>query len=158
MQRILFPFGRALALVAAAFALSVAAVPAPALAAKAETYTGVLGHVAVGGYDAVSFFTGAPVKGSDANKITYKGAIYQFATAENAAKFKANPGAYAPQYGGYCAWAAAQGKTAPGDPKYWRVVNGKLYLNYNGDIQKKWEKDIPGFIAKGDANWPKILK
>jgi hypothetical protein len=52
----------------------------------------------------------------------------------------------------------AQGKTAPGDPKFWRVVDGKLYVNYNADIQKKWEKDIAGLIAKANANWPKVLE
>ncbi len=132
--------------------------PQIAAAAKPETYTGLIGDVAVGGYDAVTFFEGAPRKGVESNKATYKGAVYLFATPENAAKFKASPAAYAPQYGGYCAWAAAQGKTAPGNPKFWRLVNGKLYLNYDGGVQKKWEKDIPGFIAKADANWPGILK
>jgi YHS domain-containing protein len=132
--------------------------PQIAAAAKPETYTGLIGDVAVGGYDVVSFFQGAPVKGADANKATYKGAVYLFATPENAGKFKSNPAAYAPQYGGYCAWATAQGKTAPGNPKFWRLVNGKLYLNYDAGVQKKWEKDIPGFIAKADANWPGILK
>lgn len=140
------------------FALALFAAPEMAAAAKPETYTGLIGNIAVGGYDAVSFFDGAPQKGVEANKATYKGATYVFATPVNAAKFKANPSAYVPQYGGYCAWAAAQGKTAPGNPKYSRVVNGKLYLNYDSGVQKKWEKDIPGFIAKADSNWPGILK
>jgi len=45
---------------------------------------------------------------------------------------------------------------AHGDPEAWKIVNGKLYLNYNRNIQKKWERDIPGFIAKGDSNWPQL--
>jgi len=90
--------------------------------------------------------------------VTYKGVFYKFATPANAAKFKINPAAYAPQFGGYCAWAAAQGKTAPGSPKFWKVVNGKLYLNDDAGIQKKWEKNIPGFTIKADSNWPGILK
>jgi YHS domain-containing protein len=146
----------ALAKIVAACCLAMA--PAPAFAAKPETYVGFVGNTAVGGYDAVSFFEGKPVKGSSEHQVPFKGAVYNFATAENAAKFKAKPTSYAPQYGGYCAWAAAQGKTAPGDPRYWKLVSGKLYLNYNSDVQKKWEKDIPGFIAKADANWPKVLK
>ena len=67
------------------------------------------------------------------------------------------PEKYAPQYGGYCAWAAAQGYTASTDPKAWKVVDGKLYLNYNVEIKEKWEKDIPGHIKRADANWPGVL-
>ena len=68
-----------------------------------------------------------------------------------------SPEAYAPQYGGYCAWAVSQGYTAKGDPKYWKVVDGKLYLNYDASVQKNWEKDIPGHIANASKNWPKVL-
>jgi len=70
----------------------------------------------------------------------------------------AGPAAYAPQYGGYCAWAVSQGYTASTDPHAWRIVDGKLYLNYSKGVQKRWQQDIPGNIAKGDANWPKVLK
>ena len=64
---------------------------------------------------------------------------------------------YAPQYGGYCAWAVSQGYTAPIDPKAWKVVDGKLYLNYSKSVQKNWEKDIPGHIVSADGHWPRIL-
>ncbi len=131
----------------------------PAAAEKPSVYTGFASSIAVGGYDPVAYFKGGtPVKGDDAFEFDYKGATWRFASAENLAAFKAAPDRYAPQYGGYCAWAAAQGYTAKGDPRNWKIVNGKLYLNFNDDIQKKWEKDIPGFIAKGDRNWPGILK
>jgi hypothetical protein len=71
--------------------------------------------------------------------------------------FKANPSAFAPQYGGYCAWAVSQNYTASGDPNFWKIVNGKLYLNYDKSVQATWEKDIPGYIAKADRNWPGVL-
>ena len=67
------------------------------------------------------------------------------------------PDAFLPQYGGYCAWAVANGYTAKGDPRNWKIVGGKLYLNYNDEIQSRWVKDIPGFIHKGDGNWPIVL-
>lgn len=134
-----------------------AALPGAALAAKAPVYTAPFSDVAVGGYDVVSYFGGKPVKGSAQFQTKWKGATWQFANAGDLARFKANPAAYAPQYGGYCAWAVAQGRTAPGDPTQWRVVGGKLYLNYNAEIQSKWVKDIPGFIKKADANWPSVL-
>jgi hypothetical protein len=77
---------------------------------------------------------------------------------ERQPQFRANPSRYLPQYGGYCAWAVAQGNTASGDPRYWRIVEGRLYLNYNSDIQRQWEADIPGFIASANSNWPRVLR
>ena len=65
---------------------------------------------------------------------------------------------YAPQYGGYCAWAVSRGYTAGIDPDAWKIVNGRLYLNYSLKVQKQWAEDIPGNIAKAEENWPKILK
>ncbi|MEM9988157.1 MAG: YHS domain-containing (seleno)protein [Pseudomonadota bacterium] len=128
-----------------------------AYAEKAPVYTGILSGTAVGGYDTVSYFQGTPVKGSKEFETTYKGATWRFASQENLDQFTADPAAYAPQYGGYCAWAVAQGYTAKGDPKYARVVDGKLYLNFNADVQSQWEQNIPGFIAQADANWPSVL-
>ena len=86
----------------------------------------------------------------------YQGAVWQFSSEANKAKFVANPAKYAPQYGGYCAWAVSQGYTASGDPKQWKIVGGKLYLNYDASVQKRWEKNIPGFIQAADKNWPGI--
>jgi YHS domain-containing protein len=143
----------------AAAGLAAGAVPSAALAAKAPIYTSAFSKVAAGGYDVVAYFTqGAPVAGNAQFATTWKGAAFHFSSAANLAKFKASPAAFAPQYGGYCAWAVANGYTAKGDPKQWRIVNGKLYLNYNAEVQSKWVKDIPGFIKKGDANWPAVLE
>ncbi len=115
--------------------------------------------VAIKGYDAVAYFTQkAPVKGKAEFAHQWNGAEWRFASQEHLDKFKANPEQYAPQYGGYCAWAVAKNSTASIDPEAWRVVDGKLYLNYSKRIQKKWEKDIPGNIEKADGNWPKLLK
>jgi len=135
------------------------AVATPAFADQPATYTGRFSNVAVGGYDPVAYFTaGRPVRGSDAFKIIHRGAEYRFASAENLAAFRANPDRYAPQYGGYCAWAISQGYTAPGNPNNWRIVDGKLYLNYNAEIQRRWEGDIPTFIRNANANWPSVLR
>ncbi|MCA3256207.1 MAG: YHS domain-containing protein [Alphaproteobacteria bacterium] len=138
--------------------LAVAAM-APAAEAKEDPfYTSVLSNVAVGGYDAVAYFTqGKAVKGSANFSTSYKGAEFRFANAADLAAFKANPDKYAPQYGGYCAWAVSQGYTASGDPLVWKVVGGKLYLNYNEEIGQRWSKNIPGFIAAADKNWPAVL-
>ncbi|NBU28074.1 MAG: YHS domain-containing protein [Caulobacteraceae bacterium] len=144
---------------AIALAAGPVAAPGLALAAKPLIYTPALSNAAAGGYDVVAYFTaGRPMPGVDSFKTEWKGATWKFSSAANLAKFKANPAAYAPQYGGYCAWAVSQGYTAKGDPQHWKIVGGKLYLNYNSEVQTKWNKDIPGFIRKGDSNWPTVLK
>jgi hypothetical protein len=84
-------------------------------------------------------------------------ATWRFASAEHRELFAANPEKYAPAYGGYCAYAVSQGVTAPIDPEAWKVVDGRLYLNLDRDIQQIWEQDVPGYIAKADENWPKLL-
>ena len=127
-------------------------------AAKATIYTSWQNNIAVGGYDPVSFFSGVPVEGDKVHSYEYMGATWRFSTQGNLELFKTNPEAFAPQYGGYCAWALAEGKLAKGSPKYWRVEDGKLYLNFNERIQRRWESDIEGFIIAGDENWPKILE
>lgn len=125
---------------------------------KPAVYTGFLSNLAVNGYDPVAYFEKKrPVKGSSRFSLRHKGASWRFSSQANLEKFRANPMGYAPQYGGHCAWAVSQGYTAKGDPNHWRIVDGKLYLNYNASIQDRWEKDISGFIAKSDRNWPKIL-
>ena len=113
--------------------------------------------LALSGYDAVAYFQeGRPVAGDSANTLEWMGATWRFASPENLARFRKAPESYAPQYGGYCAWAVANGYTASGDPEAWRIVDGRLYLNYSAEIQKKWEVDIPGYIARAEASWPKL--
>lgn len=154
------PLQTALAIaLAIGLSLGAAALTTQPAQAKDQIYTGFLSSLAVGGFDPVAYFTeGKPVEGSADHEASYNGATWRFASAANKAAFEADPARYAPKYGGYCAWAAAQGYTAKGDPQYWRIVDGALYLNYDAGVQKKWEVDIPGFIEKADANWPKILE
>ena len=146
-------------LVAGLLAATPAIVFAPAAAADTDpVYTGRFSNVAVQGHDPVAYFTaGAPVKGSKDFSTTYQGAEFRFADQANLDAFLAAPESYAPQYGGYCAWAVSQGYTAKGDADHWKIVDGKLYLNYNGKVQRDWEADIPGFIESAEANWPEIL-
>jgi YHS domain-containing protein len=142
---------------AVAFAASLVA-PTAASARDAEVYTGTFSSLAVGGYDTVAYFkAGRPVQGTGQFETKYKGATWRFASKENLDAFVANPVAFAPQYGGYCAWAVSQGYTASGDPNVWKIVGGRLFLNYDQSVQTTWEKDIPGHIAKADKNWPGVL-
>lgn len=125
----------------------------------APVYVGVEGgNVAVSGYDAVSYFEGdgVPVKGDEQYAVEHGGAVYRFASAEHAARFKADPAAYMPQYGGHCAWAMSRGYLAPGDPMQYAVVGGKLYLNFNAEVKAKWDLDRVGYIAAAEKNWAVI--
>ncbi len=131
---------------------------APVSAAKDRIYTGAFSDLAVGGYDTVAYFRdGRPVEGSRDFTHDWNGATWRFASAANRDAFQADPETYAPQYGGYCAWAVSQGYTASADPEAWHIHEGKLYLNYSKGVQRQWQQDVPGNIAKGDANWPRVL-
>lgn len=134
------------------------AAPTSAWAKEPAVYTRLFSKVALSGYDSVAYFTESkPVKGDAKFSFDYQGVKWQFASAENRDKFAAAPQNFAPQYGGYCAWAVSQGYTASGDPMFWKIVQGKLYLNFDAEVQKKWETDIPGFIQKANASWPSVL-
>ena len=114
--------------------------------------------LAIRGYDPVAYFSaGKPVEGSGEHSFEWKGATWRFASAENRKRFTADPSRYAPQYGGYCAYAVAHGTAAATDPEAWRIVDDKLYLNLDRDIQALWMEDVPGFIRKADDNWPMLL-
>ena len=115
--------------------------------------------VAVKGYDVVAYFTQSkPVKGSAAFAHSWMGATWWFASAEDRDQFAASPEKFAPEYGGYCAYGVSQGHTVEIDPEAWRIVEGKLYLNYSKGVQQKWVQDVPGNIIKAKQNWPKLHK
>ena len=133
------------------------AVAAPA-SAKSEINASFLGSVAIEGTDTVAYFTeGKTVKGSSGFIHRWKGAAWQFKNAANRDAFAASPEKYSPQFGGYCAWAVSQGYTAGIDPEAWKVIRGKLYLNYSKGVQSQWAEDIPGNIAKAESHWPGVL-
>ena len=113
--------------------------------------------IAIHGFDAVGYFTeGKAEKGAREFAFEYEGALYLFSSAAHRDAFAAEPAKYAPQYGGYCAYAVAQGSTADIDPGAWTIKDGKLYLNYSKSVRLIWARDIKGNIAKADANWPRI--
>ncbi len=120
-------------------------------------FTNFLGQ-AIRGYDPVAYFKeGKAVKGQKAFQYEWKGAKWYFVSQQNREEFLQSPKKYAPQYGGYCAWAVSQGYTASIDPEAWHIHQGKLYLNYSKGVQKMWSQDIPGNIQKGNENWPILL-
>ena len=139
-----------------ASALLAFAVAGPA-AAGGPVNTTWLGN-AIDGYDPVAYhLDGRPVEGSSDYEHEWMGATWRFASAEHRDLFAADPEAYAPAYGGYCAYGVALRNKPSIDPEAWRIVDGRLYLNLSKDIQARWEQDIPGYIAKADAIWPEIV-
>ncbi len=109
------------------------------------------------GYDVVSYFSdGKAVEGDGDFTHKWKESEWHFSSAKNRDMFAANPEKYAPQYGGYCAYAVSKGYTASVDPEAWTIVDGKLYLNYSKSVQSTWEQDIPGYIASADGHWPNV--
>lgn len=132
--------------------------PAPGAAGVDPIYK-YSGGLALKGYDPVAYFNdGKAVEGSEQFTHEWNGANWRFASAEHRDAFIREPEKYAPQFGGYCAWAVSHGYTAKGDPNAWKIVDDKLYLNYNQDVKAKWEQDVPGYISRGDENWPRFLK
>ncbi|WP_280554780.1 YHS domain-containing (seleno)protein [Halomonas sp. 25-S5] len=96
---------------------------------------------------------GRRTTGSPDYQLEWHEATWQFTSAEHRDRFEVDPEVYAPQYGGWCAWAAARGEAASTVPEAWKVVDDKLYLNYSRFIQWRWERDIPGYIEAADAHW-----
>lgn len=128
------------------------------LAFAAEVPVFSTGDGAIRGYDPVAYFTvGEPTKGSDKYTTSWQGATFKFASAANLELFQAKPAEYAPQYGGYCAYAVAKGATAGTVPEAWTIIEGKLYLNYSLSVRQRWRKDVSGHITAADQNWPAIL-
>jgi YHS domain-containing protein len=112
---------------------------------------------AIRGYDPVAFFrSNAPIRGSRDLSHVWAGATWYFASEENKNAFVANPENYAPQYGGYCAYGTADGHKAPTQTDTWSIVNGKLYFNYNKQVQREWNKNQAELIIKADENWPTV--
>ncbi|MGI9286646.1 MAG: YHS domain-containing (seleno)protein [Pseudomonadales bacterium] len=116
------------------------------------------GKIAIKGYDPVAYFTmDAAVKGNKKYAHEWRGASWHFSKQENLQMFKEAPEKYAPQYGGYCAYAVAQNDTANIDPTQYTVYGGKLYLNYNKKINRKWLANKESFIKEADTHWPGLL-
>lgn len=145
----------ALGLVAAAPAAVWLAVR-PAMAAEPMVYQE--GGIAIDGSDVVAYFEGnGPVAGMASITHDWNGARWQFATEANRDAFAADPEAYAPVFGGYCAFAASRGYLAPTIPEAWTIHEGRLYLNASIRVRRRWLRDIDENIAAGLANWPAIL-
>jgi YHS domain-containing protein len=140
-----------------AVAAALIAVPAAAAATAPAVNTSATG-IAMNGYDPVAYFLeGKPVKGQAQHRLEWNGAQWHFSSTSSREAFAANPERFAPQFGGYCAWAVSQHYLAPGDPNFWKIVDGKLYLNANARAKELWEAEQADAIERGHSNWPAVL-
>ncbi|MDX1957648.1 MAG: YHS domain-containing (seleno)protein [Leptospiraceae bacterium] len=113
--------------------------------------------LAVEGYDVVAYFKESkPVKGKSEFEYSWNGAKWRFSSNENLELFKKDPNKYSPEYGGFCAYAMSEGYKYGISPDSWEIVNGKLYLNYDKEVQMKWTKEKSKLITQADSNWKKI--
>jgi len=128
----------------------------PALAREPEIFAPE--GIALQGYDPVAYFTdGAAVKGREDHALMWRGATWYFASAQSQEAFEMNPQAYAPQYGGYCAYMMAEGGLASGAPEAFAVADGRLYLTHSAEFLSLWEQDIAGNVAKADSHWATVM-
>ena len=139
---------------AAIVAAALIAGPAIAGGTVNTTWSGA----ALKGYDAVAYHTvGKPVEGSRRFSFKWRDATWRFASAKHRDLFAANPERYAPAYGGYCAYGMAQGAKIDIDPSAWHIENGTLYLNVNKSVQRSWKSDIPGYVARANRHWRRLM-
>jgi YHS domain-containing protein len=113
--------------------------------------------LALQGYDPVSYFTdNKPLKGDAKITASYKGGTYHFSSNEHKKAFESNPAKYAPQFGGFCGYAASINKLAPIQVEYFQVLHGRLVLQHNEKAWTLWHQDVEGNLKKADANWPTL--
>lgn len=111
--------------------------------------------VALRGYDPMSYFSGKPMQGDAEIKFAFEGATYYFANKDNLAKFKANPGQYAPRFGGFCAQGVAKEKKVDTDPLSYKIVDGYLFLTAK-PAYKDWVVNVDGYVKQAYVRWPDI--
>ena len=138
--------------------LVVASPTAVAANNKGPTYMDKKGR-AINGYDTVAYFTEKkPMKGKAKFQTQWNHGTWFFNSQENLELFRESPEKYAPQYGGYCAYAVAIDRLIPTDPTQFTIIDQKLYLNYNPRIQRRWDKSRTRYLTDSEKNWPKLLK
>ncbi|PJE38202.1 YHS domain protein [Pseudooceanicola lipolyticus] len=140
------------------FVAAAALLPLAGVARAKPPVVCALEGAAIGGYDPVAYFTeGVARRGSAEHRLKWRGAVWHFSSAQNREVFERMPRAYAPRYGGYCAYAMARGFAAKGDPDLWRIHNGRLYLVHDRRALNQWLSDISGHVERADGNWLAVL-
>jgi YHS domain-containing protein len=141
------------------FTLAALPFATPALAQSFPRSVNHVRGVALRGYDPVAWFVESrPRRGNPAFLAEHGGVAWHFASAAHLARFQAGPEAFLPRFGGFCAFGVARGYKVDIDPEAWHIHEGVLYLNYDRGVQRQWRQDIPGHIARAEANWPGLAE
>lgn len=110
------------------------------------------------GVDPVSMFESeAPRIGDAVYTSEHEGVDYYFASEEARQLFDADPGAYLPQFGGFCAFGVYKGKKLDGDVRFADIVDGKLYLFVNAAIFEQYLANSEEVIRIAYETWPDIV-
>ena len=119
--------------------------------------TNVSSGVSLKGHDAVAYFeTALPVMGDDEFSYEWADATWHFSSQENRAKFVATPDKFAPQFGGFCAFAMSKGFTADSSPDAWHLEDGRLYVFADQSVRDDWVTGLPdGTLAASEESWKK---
>ena len=137
-------------------ALLASTIAVPAFAMTNQTFQ--TNGIAINGYDPVAYFLeNQPVTGTADHSFEWNGATWHFSSAENRALFAENPENYAPQFGGYCAYAASKNALAPSVPEAWTIYNNKLYLNFSLEVRALWRRNQNANIALAEGFWPGLI-
>lgn len=127
----------------------------PVLAGATGFYAN--GGGAIAGYDPVAYFAeGRAAKGTLGYALRWRAANWYFVSQSNLDAFEMNPDAYAPQYGGFCAYAMTMGRLVATEPEAFTLHQGRLYLTENVAVRDLWRQDMAAYIALADRNWPNV--
>jgi hypothetical protein len=144
----------------AACLLALAVIPPASRAAATERivvdwHTGL----AIGGFDPVAFYTdGRSRLGSPDLELPYGGAIWRFSNIGNREAFAARPDVYMPQFGGYDPLGVARGVAVAGNPSFWLVSGGRLFLFYDRDRRETFTANVERIVAAAERKWPDVLR
>lgn len=110
---------------------------------------------AIGGFDPVAYFAeGVATPGRDGIEANWEGAIWRFANDGDRQAFLESPEIYAPQFGGHCAYAAATGAPAEGNPLIFAIAGGRLYLFQGSDERARFLAKPEELATAARRNWP----
>jgi hypothetical protein len=111
--------------------------------------------VALARFDPLSYFSPDRqlIYGDQQRAFDYKGSKFYFITNAHLDAFKADPEHFAPQFGGYDAYAASQGSKVVPNPRVFIIHDGKLYLFRDRESLRRWKEDAAGNIERANQTW-----
>lgn len=115
--------------------------------------------LAIDGFDPVAYFIdGAPKQGRAELELNAAGAVWRFRNPGNRSAFAADPGVYAPRFGGHDPMAVARGAATPGHPALWLIAEQRLFLFYSEEARAAFSRDPDSAIEAAERNWPSVQR